>query len=174
LGYYYFYKNHFFEKAIIIHDSVFINKYINFDKYDEIKFIWHFESKWFDQNEEIHLIEKINHSDHILKYYDNLEEVHGCFGIQSVITYNFIEKIEKKYNIFNLLNNINTRKLRMDFERVFALICINECNKLKSEPSILGLIHNYIRFGYSYDDYINDKKNNNLYSYPMIKVWTGR
>jgi len=174
LGYYYYHKYKFFEKAVIIHDSVFIQKYINFDKYDDIKFIWHFESKWFDQTEETHLIKQINHSDDILKHYNNTEFIHGCFGVQSVISYDFLDKIQKKYNFFKLLDYVDSRKLRMDIERVFALICINECEKLKIEPSIFGIIHNYIKFGYSYDEYNHDKNNYNINKYEIVKVWTGR
>jgi hypothetical protein len=174
LGYYYYYKNHFFEKAVIIHDSVFIQKYINFDKYEEIKFIWHFESKWFDQNEETYLLEKINNCNDLLKHYNNKEYIHGCFGVQSVITYKFLNNIQNKYNFFKLLDYVDSRKLRMDVERVFALVCINECEELKTDPSIFGIIHNYINFGYTYDEYYNDKKTYNLHKYAIIKVWTGR
>ena len=174
LGYYYYHKYNFFEKALIIHDSVFIQKYINFDKYDNVKFIWHFESKWFDETEETHLIKHLNHSNDLLKHYNNKECIHGCFGVQSVITYNFLNKIHEKYNFFKLLDYVDTRKLRMDIERVFALICINECEQLKFEPSIFGIIHNYMRFGYTYDEYCNDKKTYNLHNYEIVKVWTGR
>lgn len=174
LGYYYYHKYNFFEKAVIIHDSVFIQKYINFDKYNDIKFIWHFESKWFNQSEETHLIKHLNYSNDLLKHYNNKESIHGCFGVQSVITYNFLDKIQKKYNFFKLLDYVDSRKLRMDIERVFALICINEYAQLKTEPSIFGIIHNYMRFGYTYDEYSNDKKTYSLPNYEIVKVWSGR
>ena len=173
LGYYYFYKNKPFDKAIIIHDSVFINKYIDFDIYNDVKFIWHFTSNWFDESAESLLINNISNGDMLKKYYHNRDLIHGCFGVQSVINYKFLHMIEEKYSLFNLLNIIDTRNERMNLERIFALICIHENNILSKEPSIFGVIHEYTRFGYSYEDYIEDKKNNNL-SKEIIKVWTGR
>jgi hypothetical protein len=173
LGYYYFYKNKFFEKAIIIHDSVFINKYIDFDKYGDIKFIWHFTHPWFDQSAEKNMIQSINYSEELEEYYEKKHLIHGCFGVQSVISYRFLYELENKYNLFNLLSIIDNRTERMNLERIFALICINENKNLSNEPSIFGIIHEYTTFGYSYEDYLKDKKNNNLKK-DIIKVWTGR
>jgi hypothetical protein len=174
LGYYYFYKNRFFEKAVIIHDSVFINKYIDFDKYDNIRFIWHFTSPWFDESAEKKLIESINHTEELQQYYHKRELIHGCFGVQSVISYKFLSHIENKYDLFCLLQLIDSRNERMNLERIFALICIHEDCSLSKEPSIFGAIHEYIRFGYSYEDYLEDRKNNNIDNKEIIKVWTGR
>lgn len=174
LGYYYFYKNRFFEKAVIIHDSVFINKYIDFDKYNTVKFIWHFTHPWFDESAEYNMINYISHTEELQQYYNKRELIHGCFGVQSVITYKFLYEIETKYNLFNLLNFIETRIERMNLERIFALMCINEEKELIENPSIFGIIHEYTRFGYSYEDYIKDIKNDNLNDKEIIKVWTGR
>lgn len=173
LGYYYFYKNRFFEKAIIIHDSVFINKYIDFDKFGDIKFIWHFTHPWFDQSAEKNMIQSINYTEELEEYYQNRHLIHGCFGVQSVISYRFLYELEYKYNLFNLLDMIDNRTERMNLERIFALICIHENKNLSNEPSIFGIIHEYTRFGYSYEDYLQDKKINNL-DKDIIKVWTGR
>jgi hypothetical protein len=173
LGYYYFYNNRPFEKAVIIHDSVFINKYIDFNIYDDIKFIWQFTSNWFDETAESMLINTISNGDLLKKYYHNRDLIHGCFGVQSVISYKFLHMLEEKYSFFKLLNVIDNRNERMNLERIFALMCINENSSLSKEPSIFGIIHEYTRFGYSYEDYINDKNNNNL-SKEIIKVWTGR
>jgi hypothetical protein len=174
LGYYYFYKYRFFEKAVIIHDSVFINKYIDFDIYGDIKFIWHFTQGWFDETAEKNLIESINYSNDLKKYYNQRDKINGCFGVQSVITYSFLNHIEIKYDLFNLLKIIDSRIERMNFERIFALICINEKSELYKNPSIFGIIHEYTRFGYSYDDYLKDKSENKLDKCEIIKIWTGR
>jgi hypothetical protein len=173
LGYYYFYNTKPFEKAVIIHDSVFINTYIDFNIYDNIKFIWHFTSNWFDETAETLLINKISNGDILKKYYNNRELIHGCFGVQSVISYKFLHMLEEKYSLFNLLDIIYSRNERMNLERIFALMCIHENNELSNKPSIFGVIHQYTTFGYSYEDYIKDKNDNNL-SKEIIKVWTGR
>ncbi len=174
LGYYYYYKMRPFEKAVIIHDSVFINKYIDFDKYGDIKFIWEFTPNWFDETAEKNLMNNIKNNEKLKEYYNKRELIHGCFGVQSVISYKFLNTLEEKYSLFNLLNVIETRDERMNLERIFALMCINEEKSLIHEASIFGIIHEYTRFGYSYEDYLEDKSKNYLCKKEIIKVWTGR
>jgi hypothetical protein len=173
LPYYYLYKNNYFEKAFIIHDSVFFNKYIDFEKYDSIKFIWHFTHDWDNENNEINLLDNINANKNLIKFYNNKSMWNGCFGIQSIITMEYIEMIEKKYKIFNLLNIINSREIRMAFERIFGLLCSFETKELQKTPSIFGKIHHYLHWGYNYENYILDKSSNKI-EVPLIKVWTGR
>jgi hypothetical protein len=59
LPYYYYLHNKLFDIAVIIHDSVFINKYINFDINSNIKFIWHFMHDWDDDTKELELLNEI-------------------------------------------------------------------------------------------------------------------
>jgi hypothetical protein len=186
LGYYYYYKYNFFKKAVIIHDSVFINKKINFDLVENIKFIWHFSHEWDTESDEIKLL------NNILNYDKNLENENenennkkllnfyyekswmGCFGIQSVISYNFLQLIFEKYKLYNLINIIKNRSNRMNLERIFGLICTIENRNLILNPSFYGKIHHYIHWGYTYDMYLNDRNKNNLDKYDIIKVWSGR
>ena len=171
LGYYYLYKNKYFEKAVIIHDSVFINKYIDFEKYDKIKFLWHFTHHWDNEKNELGLLNKVKNNTHLRNFYFDKNKWHGCFGVQSVISYNFLEYITNKYNIFNLIYFISNRPIRMNFERIFGLICSYEVDELQNDPSIFGIIHHYLHWGYTFDNYLSDKDNLNL---SIIKVWTGR
>lgn len=177
LGYYYYYKYNFFEKAIILHDSVFINKYINFDIDENIKFIWHFTHVWDDDYKELELLNKIDNNiykKNLIDFYHQKTKWFGCFGLQSVIKYSFLEKIVDKYNIFNLLKYINNRPKRMNLERIFALICTFEDNSLQTSPSLFGIIHHYIHWGYTFEGYENDIKNNKINHLDIVKTWSGR
>lgn len=176
LAYYYFYKNKYFEKAVIIHDSIFIQKYINFNEYDNIKYLWHFTHHWDNDTEELVLLEYLNKNlvNELIEFYHNKDKWYGIFGTQSVIDYKFLDKIIKKYDLFNLLNIINNREKRMNFERIFGLLCCYENSNLVNNPSIFGIIHHYIHWGYTYDSYINDKNTDKLKDLKLIKVWTGR
>jgi hypothetical protein len=174
LAYYYLYKYKFFKKTLIIHDSVFINKYINFNDFNDIKFIWYFTHHWDNELCEIELINKIDNNDVIKEYYYQKDKWYGCFGLQSIIDYSFLEKIVNKYNIFKLIHYIDTRSIRMDFERIFGLICFYENSNLLNNISLYGIIHHYIHWGYTYDNYINDKNNNKIDHLDIIKVWSGR
>ena len=44
LGYYYFYKLRPSERAIILHDSVFINEHIQHNSHNDCEFLWRFNS----------------------------------------------------------------------------------------------------------------------------------
>jgi len=98
----------------------------------------------------------------------------GCFGIQSVISYDFLQLIFEKYELNNLIYIIKNRDNRMNLERIFGLICTFENKGLIINPSFYGKIHHYIHWGYTFDMYLNDKLTNNLDKYDIIKVWTGR
>ena len=172
LPYYYLYKFKLFDKAMIIHDSVFINKYINIYDIYNIKFIWDFPHDWDDENAEINLLNVLN-NDQLKDFYYKKDEWVGCFGNQSIIDYTFLKKIEDKYNIFKLIDYINDRNTRMNFERIFGLISIYENYKNK-KYSLYGRIHHYIHWGYLFESYLEDKKNDKLENYEIIKVWSGR
>lgn len=172
LPYYYFYKYHFFEKAVILHDSVFINNYIDFDKYENFKFLWHFTHDWDQEEKEIKLLSYLK-NDNLINFYYKKDKWYGCYGVQSVIDYNFIKILEEKYKIFNLIKYINSREDRMNFERIFGLLCMYE-KESNEDSSIYGIIHHYIHWGYLYENYLMDKETDKLKSLDLIKVWSGR
>lgn len=173
LAYYYFYKFHYFKKAIILHDSTFINKYINFSNYQKIKYFWHFTHDWDNEEEELFLLNIFNNNELKNMYYDKTSW-YGCYGLQTIIDYTFLTTLVNKYNLFNLLEYIKNRSTRMNLERIFSVICSNEHDELKVNPSIYGIIHHYIHWGYTFESYLIDKEENKLNNYDLIKVWTGR
>jgi hypothetical protein len=174
LGYYYLYNYKLFEKAVIIHDSVFINSYINFNQFNNIRFIWYFLHHWDNNIEELDLLDKIENNELLKDVYNDKSKWVGCFGLQSVIDYKFLENIVVKYNLFSLLDYIKNRSSRMNVERIFAVLCFAEYSELINKPSLFGIIHHYIHWGYTYESYVNDKLHGNIAKYPIIKVWTGR
>ena len=52
LPYYYFYRYHWFNKAVIIHDSVFILKYVNFNLVKDVQFLWEFPNNSENEQKE--------------------------------------------------------------------------------------------------------------------------
>jgi hypothetical protein len=183
LPYYYYLKYKFFENAIIIHDSVFLHKRINFEKLNGIPII----PLWFFYPD----IENIQNTKRIAYYLKNnivvnnmitkelnilglkSNEWFGCFGVQSYINLKFLERIQAKYNIVNLINAVTCRPDRCSLERVFGAIFCIESPKLLSKKSLLGNIMTYQQWGYSFDQYMTDLKKGTL-PCSTIKVWTGR
>jgi hypothetical protein len=189
LPYYYFYKRHFFEKAVIIHDSVFIQKKIMFDKitYPVIPF-WHFE-KCRNENidNSIRIIQPLKNTTDIhssLLFRDEIMETmrgnvkwFGCFGVQSVIDYSFLCQLQKKYDLFQMLHTVRCRKDRCCLERIMGYLFCIEYPALLKKPSLWGPIFTYMKWGYSFEEYKSNRYHSHRYSIsklPMVKVWTGR
>ena len=173
LPYYYLYLLKLFKRCLIIHDSVFINKYINFNKYKkDIHFLWHFDHECNNLADENTMMKLLN-NDIIINKYDEKKWL-GCFGVQTIINYSFVEKLHENFKIFDLIKYIDTRSKRMNFERIFSVLCNLLDENLFYNKSVYGNIKNYINWGYNFDDYINDKNSNKIDNYYLIKTWNGR
>lgn len=167
LPYYYYLKNKWFENAIILHDSVFLNSVIDFNNQMSYKYIWNFEQcKQHYINDEIRLI-KLFEDDTLLNFYKSKKWT-GCFGGMCSINYNFLVNVNNKYNLNKLLKNMNCKENRCSFERVIACLTQHFLFKEKSIISFFGEIHRYCKWGITFSQI--DECNN----LPIIKVWTGR
>jgi hypothetical protein len=103
----------------------------------------------------------------------NSNEWIGCFGVQSYINLSFLQRIQAKYDIVNLINTVTCRADRCCLERIFGVIFSIESPKLLSKKSLLGNIMTYQQWGYTFDQYMTDLKKGTL-PRSTIKVWTGR
>lgn len=184
LPYYYFLKHKFFDNAIIMHDSVFIHKRVKFEQLKGLNVLplWHFPSDRDNVNNSIRIVRSLKNNLQISKKLksENLmvdmpnQKWIGCYGVQCYINLKFLERIEEKYNITNMLSAVNCRSDRCCLERIFGCIFSTECPLyLLKRSSLFGSIFGYQDWGYSYDDYINHLKKRQL-TKPVIKVWTGR
>ena len=163
LPYYYYLSNKFFDKAIIIHDSVFINKYINCDDVEDYKILWKFEHMCDQIKDETNMINLFNDND-LTSFYKNKRLWKGCFGGMSIITHDYLTFINNKYEISKLLNVVLNRYNRCSFERVIA--CLLQKHVVRE--SLLGDIHKYCKWGILF------VQRDNYKHLPLIKVWTGR
>lgn len=186
LPYYYFIKNKFFENAIIIHDSVFFHKRINFEVLNgtAVLPLWYFDSDNENESNTVKLIENLKNKALIqdkLKYnivntFSIMSDKRwsGCFGCQSYINHNFLLKIENKYNISELTKVILNRDDRCCLERIMGCIFCTEYPITNTTKSILGNILNYPLTGkYNYNTYETDLKKGTI-KRNVVKVWTGR
>lgn len=169
LGYYYFLKYHWFEKAVVIHDSVFVKKKIDFHTHKNVKFLWHIENKKYDNvGLETELLHKIGGP--YANLYADKTKWKGCFGLMSVIDHDFLKKISY---MFALMDHINSRTHRSCMERIFAVMCFHHYPELMDDISIMGDIHQYsLPWGYDYQSFIANENNQELPK--LVKVWTRR
>ena len=163
LPYYYYLSNKLFDKAIIIHDSVFINKYINFDDVIDYKILWNFEHMSDQIKDETNMIKLFNDNS-LTSFYQNKQLWKGCFGGMSIITHDYLTFINSKYELSKLLNVVLNRYNRCSFERVIACLL----QKHVVHNSLLGDIHKYCKWGILF------VQRDNYKDLPLIKVWTGR
>lgn len=124
LPYYYYLHNKLFDTAVLIHDSIFINSYINFNV-NKFKFLWKFENELSQQVEdEINIINSLNNNGFLLSFYNN-RKWSGCFGAMCVIEHDYLKSIDQTYNISNLLNIVRNRYNRCSFERVLGCMLLS-------------------------------------------------
>jgi hypothetical protein len=162
LPYYYYLHNKLFDTAVIIHDSVFIQKKMNFEV-DKYKIIWTFKHGSDQIADETKMIQLFNDTE-LYEFYKNKNKWLGCFGGMSIITHDYLTHINSKYDISKLLDVVLTRYNRCSFERVIACL-LQKGHKLSS---FLGDIHSYCKWNTSI------KETDKYKHLPLAKVWTGR
>ena len=184
LPYVYFLKYKWFSSAVIIHDSLFIHKRIPFEKMKvPVLPLWHhaYDKENIDNLNRIssalshnnYLKKKLNDSELTLLGF-NKNKFILCFGAQCYIKLSFLESLQAKYNINNLVNVIHNRTDRCGFERIIGLLFCEEFSKLTNINSLFGdILTKHKSFAYNYNQYSEDFKNKKVI-YPFVKVWTGR
>lgn len=178
LPFYYMITRRLFQKVVILHDSMFIQKELNFEL-ENVKFLWHASKHKHDP---IRLINKSfsylnpEKKNKLRKMNKRKKNWWPCFGCSVIVRLDFLLKIQKNYDILNLKLFVNNREKRMAFERIIAILfCIYQKNFTKDTISIFGdiMFYGINPFHYSIIDYLNDKNNKNL-NLPIYKVWSGR
>ena len=162
LPYYYYLHNKLFDIAVILHDSVIVNKYIDLSV-ENYKFLWEFEHHADQIQDETIMINIFNDLE-LNKFYENKDLWKGCFGGMTIITHDYLTHINNKYNISKLLDYVLNRYNRCSFERVIACLLQKEGKK----ETLLGNIHQYCKWGIRFNDTARFKH------LPLIKHWTGR
>ncbi len=153
LPYYYYYNNKFCDRVVILHDSMFIKRYIDFiniPKYNNFTRLFSFGNGGY--NIDISYFKKqtsvLKNGKELYKFHmNNINNLIGCFGVCSVIDHVFLEKIQKKYNIINLISCISKRDHRKTLERLLS--CIFEKENIQSNintrQSLLGDIFKNVK-----------------------------
>lgn len=185
LPYIYYLRYKWFDRAVILHDSVFIHKRIPFENIEcSVLPLWHHNYDKENLNtllqicgklkNNIYLKQKLKGSDINIIGLTQKDNFDLCFGVMSYIKLIFLEMLETKYGITNLISVINSRTDRCGLERIMGLLFWQESPNLKYTHSLFGNIYNHHRaLKYNYDEYFNDFKNKRTRE-SFVKVWTGR
>ena len=183
LPYYYLLKHKFFDNAVILHDGVFIHQRIQFEKLRGMPVLplWSFNPDKENVGNTKRIVSHLRNSVGIQRMIANDEialplfadKWHGCFGVQSYINLSFLERLEQKYKITNLVHVVKCRADRCCLERIFGAIFCAEYPTLLKHNSLLGNIMTYQAWGYSYDEYTDDLQTGTI-PRKVVKIWTGR
>lgn len=169
--FYEFLKLEGYSKAVIIHDGLIFNKYIDFNVMENVKFLWHFEiNKYVNHNLEIQQMNALDNNEELFTMYNSKTWL-GCLGCLTVIDKHFIDQLESRYVISRLATIIKNQEDAIAFERVLAVLCYTAYPTLKDAPSIEGSISNMI-WGYRYNDYINNPSAQD--GKPFFKIFGAR
>ncbi len=147
LPYYHWFHKKYFKKAMILHDSMIMRiPYKDIGEIENVKFLRNFtcHHMWSDALEkqteyniehEIqthddlikHLVNTYNKKEKFIEFfngiYEKKEEWYGCFGVMSIMTLDFLEKLQKETGILDMIPHINTRRRRMALESFFSIAC---------------------------------------------------
>jgi len=199
LPFIYLLKHRWFNAAVIMHDSVFIHKKINFETgaIPDVLPLWHFPYNNASGRDDFHHIMYIsrflanaNIIQKKLQFNNNKNNLVSsmslikkqdvsifnlCFGVQTYIKLPFLDHIEKKYKITNLLQCIQCRRDRCALERIMGCIFHTENRMaLSKRPSVFGhILRHKQAYKYAYQNYMQDVVRKKIPGY-FVKVWSGR
>jgi len=165
--YLYYLENKSFSQAVILKDTMFFTKYVDFDS--DNRFLWQFEHNWDDKESEIDLIKKLDNWQPLLELYLDKTLWKGCFESMSTISHDFLQKIHAKYNLYKISSFINDDRANCCFERVFAVIFIIENGGHK--PAVCGDFHWTTVFSTTYTNYFINKLNKTYWLSPITKIF---
>lgn len=164
--YYYLQYYNKYDQAIIIHDGIIFNSFIDFSDISSVKFLWHFKNhNWdkIDVTKNIISDMDIETQNRIIKLYES-KNWYGCFGCMLVINRTFIKILDEKYNLTSLKDKILNKESACEFERLLAVLCYLESDTISNDTSIMGDFTN-LTWGLNLHQYYN-----NLNTYNQQKI----
>lgn len=185
LPYYYFHLLRPFERAVIMHDGVFLHGPIEgLDRpitvSNEVRWLWSIPHTFNDgiAREIYELMADLPGGDAVRQCYLDTSTWHGAFGVMSVITWDLVDRLNVRFSMFDhLLGKLKNREYRSALERVFGVLV----HQLRKEAGIHqkvdalhGGIMQYISWGVSFQDYLMREDLHDARRYPLMKVWSGR
>jgi len=173
LPYYYYLRTKFCEKVVILHDSMYIKKYINFyDIVDDYNFLIYFDLFYINDSacyqSQLNLLRALNNKN--LNIFYNKKEKglwNGCFGSMTAISYNFLKQVDEEFRFIQMIPYITTRVERCAFERIIGCMLQYKCKK----SSLFGHVNTICDWSLDFNKY---KQNMYDSKKPIIKVFTGR
>jgi hypothetical protein len=180
LPYYYFHRLRPAQRAVILHDSVFLHQPLELSWSGEtgIQFLWSIPHQYDDSIQgEIHtLIDALpeHEKEHIRSMYHHTKlDWTGAFGVMSVIDGKWLDEVAKRFGFMERwMPLLTTREYRCAMERVFGVMAYYH-QPLRVQSSMFGMIQSSIPWGTTFVEYMNQYETF-FNAHPVMKVWSGR
>lgn len=168
----YLHEQRWFDVAICIHDSVFLQTVLDetlLSSVKTVRYLWGFvETEPYYRSYCRHHLQRYGLNPNI---YDQKKWMPGCFGTMCIIRLNFLDKLMSKFDLRKL--PVRTRLERMCLERMFAILCfVTLGGTVPPAPIIHTDITRYMQYGITFDQFIGNKFR--YRTLPLVKVWNGR
>lgn len=184
LPYYYFYQLRPFDRAVILHDSVFLQAPLrDLDTLTEeegIRWLWSIPHTFdYTITREIQeLMSGLPGGDAVRECYAATDAWDGTFGVMSVLSWAFLDRLQMRFSVFDgMLSKLKNREYRSALERVFGVLVHQlrrEEGNHKKVEALYGNIMEYVTWGISFIDYLMREDLHDAKRYPLMKVWSGR
>jgi hypothetical protein len=179
LPYLYFHLLKPFDRAIILHDSAFLQAPVacELQGQEGIQFLWTIPHIYDDAlQKEIHelldALPEVEKEPIRSMYRHTKANWTGAFGVMSIVDGEWLDEVVQRYDLFNRwLPIIKNRQYRCALERVFGLVAYYHL-RTRVRPPMFGRIQDYIRWGVSFMEYVTNEET--YQKYPVMKVWSGR
>ncbi len=74
-----------------------------------------------------HLVNTYNKKKKFIEFfndiYDKRDDWYGCFGVMTIMTLEFLEKLQEETGVLDMIPQVNTRRRRMALESFFSIAC---------------------------------------------------
>jgi dTDP-4-dehydrorhamnose 3,5-epimerase-like enzyme/dTDP-4-dehydrorhamnose reductase len=189
LPFLYLHSDRPFEKAVVLNDSMFLQNSIAdmVEAVTDVAFLWDFGPRQHDRDAMLHIIGHLDNAHELLALADNAQMWTGCFASGAVITWDFLDRLERSYGMpSRLAPLVSNREGRFQLERVFALCCIHARGWARGAPQALcGCIFSHpLAFCMSFEFYAQVMNQEIEYNgrviafdpevVKMVKVWNSR
>lgn len=189
LPFLYLLRHRWFNKAVILHDSVFVHTRVPFFAVQSpVVPLWHAPLDKTDATNVARLLRALPpcaatlscSAPAAIRTLSAPKDGAICFGCMCVIDLDFLTRINHKYMLHRLIDVVRTRADRCSLERIMGGIFFAECPALHRCPSLFGNIFRVPNaWTYSWPQYLADYSsfgdaNDANRKQRVVKVWTGR
>ncbi len=177
LPYYYFARKKWANTMIFLHDSMLLRRaFTSKELNHEVVFLWHFDRHTWDDDAGIEkLLTLLTDSSALIEFQRKKPQWNGCFGVTSIIRLQCLEALEAKYDFTQkMIPHVTSRGIRMNLERVLAILLFKEAKVKLGDCSLFGSIHSYPGHFGPTDQRTLQNLIQNQHGLAVLKTWASR